>query len=118
MILHALRTWRCFITGNDYEVYTDHEPLKTYHDKSKFSPVLVQWMTELSLYSPEILYKKDLDYIVSDLLSRREGPSFIPYPESMEPRYLYEPIHTATAVIYNSSVKSNDNTLIIDPLKD
>ncbi|KAG2190402.1 hypothetical protein INT47_001388, partial [Mucor saturninus] len=116
-ILHALRTWRCFIDGNDYEVFTDHEPLKTYQDTSKVSPRLVRWMTELSLYSPKILYKKGIDNIVPDLLSRRDGPNCVPNTESMEPRYLYEPVETVAAIISNSSSNSND-ILITDPLQD
>jgi hypothetical protein len=32
-ILHSLRTWRCFIEGAEYVVYTDHLPLKYFRDQ-------------------------------------------------------------------------------------
>jgi hypothetical protein len=112
-ILNALRIWRCFIDGNEYEVYTDHLPLKYYNDTSKISPRLVRWMSELSLYSPKIIYKQGTDNIIPDLLSRRDDPKCNPAELSIEPKYLYEVYQSATAVL---SIE-NENELS-DPTKD
>ena len=110
-ILHALREWRCFIDGNEYEVYTDHLPLKYYNDTSKISPRLVRWMSELSLYNPKIIYKKGIDNIIPDLLSRRDGPECTPAQKSIEPKYLYEPFeHCAAVLNVDEPDKLNDPT--------
>ncbi|KAG2217577.1 hypothetical protein INT45_012433 [Circinella minor] len=40
-ILHALRTWRCFLEGSQYEVRSDHHLLKYLRSQSKYTPWLV-----------------------------------------------------------------------------
>ncbi|KAG1136414.1 hypothetical protein G6F37_011734 [Rhizopus arrhizus] len=89
-ILHALRTWRCFIDGSEYQVFTDHLPLKYLRSQKHPTPRLVRWLSEIELYDPEILYKPGKENHVPDLLSRRDGPSVIPEEHSMQPRYLYQ----------------------------
>jgi hypothetical protein len=113
-ILNALRIWRCFIDGNKYEVYTDHLPLKYYNDTSKISPRLVRWMSELSLYSPKIIYKKGTDNIIPDLLSRRDGPNCNPAEKSIEPKYLYESYEICATTVLNTKSETD----LSDPVKD
>jgi hypothetical protein len=36
-ILHALRTWRCFIDGRQYDVYNDHNQLQIPTNQEKSS---------------------------------------------------------------------------------
>jgi hypothetical protein len=79
-ILFACKTWRCFVEGSRYEVFTDHRPLQYYKSSSKVSPRLVRWMQDLEMYQPTLVYKKGVDNVVSDLLSRREGPDCNPDP--------------------------------------
>ncbi|KAG1137892.1 hypothetical protein G6F37_002651 [Rhizopus arrhizus] len=69
-ILHAFRTWRCFI-------------------QSKPTPRLVRWLSEIELYDPVILYKPGAENQVPDILSRRDAPNTKPSSNSMEPKYLY-----------------------------
>lgn len=116
-ILHCVRTWRCFIDGNEYEVYTDHLPLKYYHDSTEISPRLERWMAELSIFCPKIIYKKGVEQIVPDSLSRRDGPDFTPNEKSFEPRYLYDSADDCAAII---SIKTHqfDDPLITDPVQD
>ncbi|KAG1177351.1 hypothetical protein G6F36_010832 [Rhizopus arrhizus] len=94
-ILHALRTWRCFVEGNEYQVFTDHLPLKYLRSQNKPTPRLVRWLSEVELYDPEILYKPGADNHVPDLLSRRDGVESKPEEQSMQPRYLY---HISAAI--------------------
>jgi hypothetical protein len=115
-ILHALRTWRCFIDGNEYEVYTDHLPLKYYDSTTKISPRLVRWSAELSMYNPKIIYKKGADNIIPDLLSRRDGPKCDPAPKSIEPKYLYNIIHTSYAIM--NKVTPLEEPVVNDPIQD
>ncbi|KAG2207610.1 hypothetical protein INT45_004096, partial [Circinella minor] len=88
-ILHALRTWRCFIDGRHYTVLSDHHPLKYFRSKIKPTPRLTRWIAEIELYDPDIQYKPGRDNHVPDLLSRRDGPTCITQEKSLEPELLY-----------------------------
>ncbi|KAG1177838.1 hypothetical protein G6F36_010757 [Rhizopus arrhizus] len=107
-ILHALRTWRCFIEGSEYQVFTDHLPLKYLRSQKHPTPRLVRWLSEVELYDPEILYKPGKENQIPDLLSRRDGPNTHPEERSMQPRYLY-----------HVNIKRNDLSLLDkDPIQD
>ena len=92
-IIHALRTWRCFIDGcvGGYTVFCDHKPLVYFASQLKPTPRLVRWISEYESFSPTIEYKPGKENDVADALSRRAdllsdaGPS----PPSIEPEYLY-----------------------------
>jgi hypothetical protein len=88
-ILHALRSWRCFVEGRPFTVYTDHKPLEYYQTQIKPTPRLTHWIQEFALYDPYIQYKPGKENQVADLLSRRDGPDCTPAQTSMEPEYLY-----------------------------
>lgn len=92
-ILVALRTWRCFINGKNYAVYTDHKLLTHLQKQQKVTPRLVRWVSELDLFNPIIEYKKGADNIVPDLLSRRDGPDCAPALTSLQPKYLYSSLN-------------------------
>ena len=90
-IIHALRTWECFIDGcpRGYQVFTDHFSLQYLRNSTKPTPRLVRWLSELESYSPEIIYKSGKTNIVPDLLSRVDGPDCTPAVDSFEPKYAY-----------------------------
>lgn len=69
-MLHALRTWRCFLEGRQYQIFTDHNSLKYLRSQAKPTPRLVRWMNELELFDPEILYRPGKENDVPDALSR------------------------------------------------
>lgn len=110
-ILFACKTWRCFVEGSSYEVFTDHRPLQYYKSSSKVSPRLVRWMQDLEMYQPSLVYKKGVDNIVPDALSRRDGPDCVPDPVSMEPEFLYE----MSTTILNKVLQPSDTSLLTDP---
>jgi hypothetical protein len=74
-------------------------------------------MSELSLYSPKIIYKKGEEQVVPDSLSRKDGPDCTPNDVSFEPRYLYESAEVFAAVIVEKTRSFND-PLITDPRQD
>lgn len=113
-ILFACKTWRCFVEGTHYEVYTDHRPLKFYKSSSKVSPRLVRWMQDLEVFQPTLVYKKGVDNVIPDLLSRRDGPDCEPDPVSMEPELLYE----MSTTILNKVLQPSDTSLLTDPCQD
>ena len=88
-IVHALRTWRCYVDGCSagYVVYSDHNPLVHFRKQTRPTTRLVRWIAELELYSPIIKYKPGKSNIVADALSRSN--SDICEPPSLEPLYLY-----------------------------
>lgn len=88
-VLHCLRTWRCFMDGTDYVVYTDHNPLQYLRSQTKPTPRLVRWLSEIETYDPKIMYKPGTENLVPDLLSRRDGPDCTVSPADMEPKFLY-----------------------------
>ncbi|KAG0741236.1 hypothetical protein G6F22_005145 [Rhizopus arrhizus] len=92
-ILHALRTWRCFIDGSDYTVFTDHNPLQYLRSQKKPTPRLVRWLSEIEAYDPKIKYKPGKENGVPDALSRRDGPNCTADIEELEPKYLYQIEH-------------------------
>lgn len=89
-IVHALRTWRCYIDGcaGGYTVYSDHNPLVYFRKQSKPTPRLVRWISELEMYSPVIMYKSGKSNVVADALSRIDSSS-TSSAATMEPKYLY-----------------------------
>jgi transposase InsO family protein len=90
-ILHALRTWRCFIEGTNYTVYTDHLPLKYLRSQKAPTPRLTRWMNELELYDPNIQYRPGKDQVVPDALSRIPWRTKEPVDADVlvVPEYLY-----------------------------
>jgi hypothetical protein len=74
-ILHALRTWRCFLDGAKYVVYTDHLPLKYLRIQVTPTARLTRWINELELYDPDIQYKPGKEQVVPDALSRIVHPA-------------------------------------------
>lgn len=56
-------------------------------------------MAELSIFCPKIIYKKGVEQIVTDSLSRRDGPDCTPNEKSSKPRYLYDSPDDCAAII-------------------
>lgn len=69
---YVLRSWRRFVDGPDYVVYTDHNPLQYLRTKKDPARRLIRWLTDLELYDPIIKYKPGKDNVVPDALSRRK----------------------------------------------
>ncbi|KAG1106818.1 hypothetical protein G6F42_016601 [Rhizopus arrhizus] len=92
-IIHALRTWRCFVDGcqGGYTVYSDHKPLIYFKSQLNPTPRLVRWIADYEAFSPNIEYKAGKDNQVADALSRKpdllvDNGEEIP---SLAPEYLY-----------------------------
>ncbi|KAK4517547.1 uncharacterized protein ATC70_000887 [Mucor velutinosus] len=92
-IIHALRTWRCFVDGcqGGYTVYSDHKPLIYFKSQLNPTPRLVRWIADYEAFSPNIEYKAGKDNEVADALSRKpdllvENGENIP---SLAPENLY-----------------------------
>ncbi|CEP06777.1 hypothetical protein, partial, partial [Parasitella parasitica] len=112
-IMHALRTWRCFIDGcqGGYTVYSDHKPLVYFQSQVNPTPRLVRWIADYELFSPNIEYKAGKDNQVADALSRKPDlllDDGVDVP-SLTPEYLYAAWETLP-----DSIKSDWPLLYID----
>jgi transposase InsO family protein len=70
-VMHALRTWRCFIEGTDIRVVTDHLSLSHLRTQAKPALRLIRWLHEIEHYNPKIFYRSGKANVAADSLSRR-----------------------------------------------
>ena len=68
----AVRKFRCYLYGVQFEVYTDHKPLV--HMKSSQNPSdrMLKWILELEEYNATYFYRPGNLNIQADVLSRAE----------------------------------------------
>lgn len=70
-VVHALRTWRYYLDGSHFIVYTDHATLKHFPTQPNLTRRQARWMELLQEYNFDFRYKPGKDNIVPDALSRR-----------------------------------------------
>jgi hypothetical protein len=78
-IMHAIDLWCPYLLGKCFQIKTDHQSLKYFLEQCISSPKQQKWVTNLSGYDYEIIYKKGKDNVVVDALSRKyeeEGSLF------------------------------------------
>ena len=70
-IVHALKMWRCFLEGADFDLFTDHLNLRTFMTTPTLSRRQARWSEFLQQFpGMNIVYKKGADNL-ADPLSRR-----------------------------------------------
>ena len=69
-VVHALKTWRCYLEGPVFTVITDHNPLVHLNTQSNLSRRQTRWMEYLQRFTFNWLYKPGKDNVVADALSR------------------------------------------------
>jgi len=70
-VVHALKTWRFYLDGSHFIVYTDHATLQHFPTQPKLTRRQARWMELLQEYNFTFKYKKGADNVVPDALSRR-----------------------------------------------
>jgi len=70
-VIHAPRTWRYYLDGTKFTVNTDHATLRHFPTQPKLTRRQARWMELLQEYDFEFKYKRGVDNIVPDALSRR-----------------------------------------------
>lgn len=70
-VVHALKTWRYYLDGTHFIVYTDHATLQHFPTQPKLTRRQARWMELLQEYDFDFRYKRGEDNIVPDALSRR-----------------------------------------------
>ncbi|KAM0066244.1 putative nucleotidyltransferase, Ribonuclease H [Helianthus debilis subsp. tardiflorus] len=74
-ILFAIKQWHYYLISNHFIIKTDQRSLKYLIDQKITTPLQHSWMIKLMHYDFEIQYKKGVENVAADALSRVQGSS-------------------------------------------
>jgi hypothetical protein len=70
-VVHALKTWRNYLYGQNCDVYKDHKSLKYIFTQSELNMRQRRWLELIKDYELEIHYHPGKANVVADALSRK-----------------------------------------------
>jgi hypothetical protein len=70
-VVHALKTWRHFLIGNRYDVYTDHKSLKYIFTQKELNLRQRRWVELIKDYDMKLHYHPGKANVVADALSHK-----------------------------------------------
>ena len=70
-MVHALKTWRHYLYGQKYDIYTDHKSLKYIFIQLELNMRQRRWLELIEDYELEIHYHAGKANVVADALSRK-----------------------------------------------
>lgn len=70
-LVYALKTWRHYLDGHKFTVYTDHQPLKYLLTQPKLNQRQARWVAQIQSFDLDIIHKPGRLNAVADALSRR-----------------------------------------------
>ena len=70
-VVHALKTWRHFLIGNHYEVYTDHKSLKYIFTQKELNLRQRRWLELIKDYDMKLHYHPRNANVIVDALSHK-----------------------------------------------
>lgn len=70
-VVFALKIWRLYLYGEQYEIYTDHKSLKYFFTQKELNMRQRGWLELVKDYNFQILYHPDKANVVADALSRK-----------------------------------------------
>jgi len=71
-IVFALKSWRHYLYGSQFQVFSDHKSLKYLFDQKELNMRQRRWMEYLKEYDFELLYHPGKENVVVDALSRKK----------------------------------------------
>jgi len=71
VVVFALKTWRHYLYGAQFQVFSDHKSLKYMFDQKELNVRKRHWMEYLKDYDFELLYHPGKANVVADALSRK-----------------------------------------------
>jgi len=72
VVVFALKTWRHYLYGSQFQVFSDHKSLKYLFYQKELNMMQRRWMEYLKDYDFELLYHPDKANVVTDALSRKK----------------------------------------------
>jgi len=69
----ALKLWRHYLYGSQFQVFSDHKSLKYLFDQMELNMRQRRWMEYLKDYDFELLYHSGKANVVADALSRKKA---------------------------------------------
>ena len=70
VVIFALKSWRNYLYGEKFEVFSDHKSLKYIFTQNELNLRQRRWMEHLEDYDFELQYHPGKANVVSDALSR------------------------------------------------
>ena len=70
-IIHALNSWRHYLSGTKFTIRTDHKPLESFRTRPRLSGRQSRWIDTLANFDFNIEYMEGKRNVVADGLSRR-----------------------------------------------
>lgn len=83
-VIFALKTWRCYLEGVEFELFTDHEPLTYFESISQLDRRKAGYVEFLSRFSFSWTHIKGNLNVVADCLSRSHDWSESTAPQSSD----------------------------------
>ena len=74
-VIHALRTWRCYLEGSKFRVNSDHLNLKYLTTQRNLSRRQARWLETLQQFDLDIHYKAGSDNLAHPLSRRPDLPT-------------------------------------------
>lgn len=112
-IIFALETFRHYLLGFEFILYSDHKPLIYLFNSKRHQSKLYRWRTCLSDYNFKILYKSGSQNIVADALSRiqfEQPKSLHEIVPNMETKFVQAITRSRAKQLTVSSETQIDNT--------
>jgi ribonuclease HI len=77
-VVHALKTWRHYLYGQKWDIYTDHKSLKYIFTKLELNMRQRIWLELIKDYELKIHYHPGKANVVADALSRKSQVNMLP----------------------------------------
>ncbi|KAJ0745438.1 putative nucleotidyltransferase, Ribonuclease H [Helianthus annuus] len=72
-IIMAVKHWHHYLVAKHFVIKTDHQSLKHLLEQKIVTPLQQKWLSKLLGYDYEISYKKGVENVAADALSRMQG---------------------------------------------
>jgi len=72
-VVFALKTWRHYLYGAQFQVFSDHKSLKYLFDQKELNMRQRRWMEYLKDYNFDLFYHPGKANVVADALSRKKA---------------------------------------------
>ena len=70
-VVHALKIWKHYLSGNKVHIYTDHKSLKYIFTQFELNMRQQRWLELIKDYNLEVHYHPGKANVVADALSRK-----------------------------------------------